>query len=250
MESRKLAHKTVVPCYMTDRYNRLTPMSVMDFFQDVAGDHANRFGFGHFDLIPDRLVWIISRMGFVVLKTPIWQQEVEIETWHKGSEDGLFYRREFVIRDAASGDDLVRGTSGWLLLNIDDRQLVRSSPLCNRPETICSENVLEEPAPRLRIPRGVEAELAFEIEVHSGDIDRNFHTNNAKYGKWAMEALPKEEIGKEVGEFWINFNHETLEGDNLSLYRYKVAQDEYYVEGRIGDVQAFVTRIKLREGIC
>lgn len=246
MESRKLTHRLVVPCFMADRYNRLTPASVMDIFQDVAGDHSNRFGFGHFDLIKDRLVWIISRMGFTVLKTPVWQQEIEVETWHKGSEDGLFYRREFIFKDAKTGEELVKGTSGWLLLNIDDRQLVRSSPLCNRPETICSDNAVPEPAPRLRVPRGSEPVHVFDIAVHSGDIDRNFHTNNAKYGKWSMEALPAEFVGREVEEFSINFNHETLEGDNISLYRYGVSADEYYVEGKVGETQAFVTRIKYR----
>lgn len=246
MESKKLIHKCVVPCYMTDRYNRLTPTSIMDFFQDVAGDHANRLGFGHYDLIGDRIVWIIARMGFVIMKTPLWRQEIEVETWHKGSEDGLFYRREFVFRDSSTGEELIKGTSGWLLLNIDDRKLTRSCDLCNRPETICSENVLDEPAPRLRIPRGAEASFAFDIMVHSGDIDRNFHTNNAKYGKWSMEALPQESVGRELDEFWINFNHETMEGETLSLFRYAVSADEYYVEGKVGDVQAFVSRIKFK----
>jgi len=249
MESRKFVRKAVIPCYMSDRYNRLSPVAVMDFFQDIAGDHACRLGFGHHDLIDERIVWIIARMGFVVLKTPSWQQEVEIETWNKGSENGLFYRREFVFRDSATGEELIKGTSGWLLLNIDDRQLVRSHPLCDRPDTVCTDNALEQPAPRLRAPRGAEVTFAFDIAVHACDIDRNFHTNNAKYGKWSMEALPPENVAREVEEFWINFNHETLEGDIVSLYRYKVSEDEYYVEGMIGEIQAFVTRIKYRSEI-
>lgn len=242
MRQHTVTHPVHVPCYMTDRYNRLTPSAFMDLAQDVAGDHSNRFGFGHFDLIGDRLVWIISRMHFHFLKTPLWEDDVRITTWHNGCEDGLFFRREFLL-EKEDGTPMVQGTSGWLLLNVDTRELVRSHPLCDRPETICPDHVLPQPSPRLRLPRGLQPAAQFEHVVRHSDIDRNFHANNAKYAVWTMDVMPQEMVNVPLNDFSINFLHECREGDAVAVRRYDIAPGRCMVEGSAAGRQIFLTDV-------
>ena len=246
MEKNILSRHIHIPCYLTDRNNLLTPTAFMDLAQEMAGEHSNICGFGYADLLAERLAWVVSRMAFRFRKTPRWQDDVLFSTWNKGCEDGLFYRREFLVSDPQTGETMVEGTTGWLLLNVDSRAMVRSSALCDRPETVCSDNVMEEPAPRIRIPRGAAPEACGEHAVRPSDIDRNLHTNNAKYALWAMDALPAPDALRAPEYFAINFLHESREGDVVALTRYALPDGRYIVEGRTGAAPVFLAEVRLR----
>ncbi len=246
MEKNVLTRQIHIPCYLTDRFNRLTPSAFMDLAQEMAGDHSNLCGFGYADLLEERLAWVVSRMAFRFLKTPQWQDDVVFSTWNKGCEDGLFYRREFLIADPATGGPMVEGTAGWLLLNVDTRAMVRSSALCDRPESVCSDSVMEEPAPRIRIPRGAVPEPCGGHVVQPSDIDRNFHTNNAKYALWVMDSLPSSDAQRTPEYFSINFLHESREGDVVALTRYALPDGRFLVEGHAGETPVFLAEVRLR----
>ncbi|MBO7182679.1 MAG: hypothetical protein J6V49_00945, partial [Bacteroidales bacterium] len=133
----------------------------------------------------------------------------------------------------------------WVMINIDTREFVRRSPIeCD--DTVCKENSIEKPCERLRAPRDIEPEYAYTHRIAFSDLDKNVHTNNAKYLLWSMNAIPEEvTMHRLVKEVKINFNHETRLNEMIALRRYRLDANAWMIEGLKEDgVSAFVSRIE------
>ena len=242
----KYTEKLTIPCYDTDAAWRLKPASFMNFAQEAAGRHAVYLGFGYDDLIKTNTAWILSRVHVEFPDTPKWREDITLTTWHKGL-NRLFFLRDFILTDG-QGRERVKATTSWLVLNLETRRLVRDPGLMEEG-TVCTDNVIETPADKVIMPKGVEPEFVMEHMVAYSDIDTNGHTNNAMYMQWAMDALDYElASNRPVKEFTINFNHETKAGESVSIYRTLVEKEDgiyVYVEGRVSETSAFTVEIIL-----
>lgn len=234
----------VIPCYDTDAAWRLKPSAFMNLAQEAAGQHAVYLGFGYDDLIVSNTAWILSRLNIKFLDTPLWRDEITLTTWHKGL-NRLFYIRDFVLTDK-DGKERVKATTSWLVMNLENRRLVRDPKLVDM-DGICTDDAIETPADKVQMPKDVEAEYVMDHRVSYSDVDTNGHTNNAMYMQWAMDTVEYEIAStRPVKEVTINFNHETKAGDIVSLYRSSVEKEDglhVFVEGRLGDVSAFCVEI-------
>ena len=240
----KYTQEFTVPCYNTDASWRLKPSAFMDLAQEAAGLHAVHLGFGYDDLIKKNTAWILSRVHVEFPDTPLWRQKMTLTTWHKGF-NRLFFIRDFVMKDE-EGRDRIKATTSWLVLDLENRSMVRDPGLIDEDGT-CTENVLETPADKVRMPRGVEPELAGEHVIGYSDVDMLGHANNAMYMQWAMDAVDYElAANKPVKEFTINFNHEVKAGDKVMLYRVVVEKEDgihVFIEGKNEDVASFCVEI-------
>lgn len=234
----------VIPCYDTDAAWRIKPSAFMNMAQEAAGQHAVYLGFGYDDLIVSNTAWILSRLNIKFLDTPLWRDEITLTTWHKGL-NRLFYIRDFVLTDK-DGKERVKATTSWLVMNLENRRLVRDPKLVDM-DGICTDNAIETPADKVQMPKDIEAEYVMDHRVSYSDVDTNGHTNNAMYMQWAMDTVEYEIAStRPVKEVTINFNHETKAGDIVSLYRTSVEKEDglhVFVEGRLGDVSAFCVEI-------
>lgn len=234
----------VIPCYDTDAAWRLKPSAFMNLAQEAAGQHAVYLGFGYDDLIVSNTAWILSRLNIKFLDTPLWRDEITLTTWHKGL-NRLFYIRDFVLTDK-DGKERVKATTSWLVMNLENRRLVRDPKLVDM-DGICTDDAIETPADKVQMPKDIEAEYVMDHRVSYSDVDTNGHTNNAMYMQWAMDTVEYEIAStRPVKEVTINFNHETKAGDIVSLYRTSVEKEDglhLFVEGRLGDVSAFCVEI-------
>ncbi len=216
----------------------------MNLAQEAAGQHAVYLGFGYDDLIVSNTAWILSRLNIKFLDTPLWRDEITLTTWHKGL-NRLFYIRDFVLTDK-DGKERVKATTSWLVMNLENRRLVRDPKLVDM-DGICTDDAIETPADKVQMPKDIEAEYVMDHRVSYSDVDTNGHTNNAMYMQWAMDTVEYEIAStRPVKEVTINFNHETKAGDIVSLYRTSVEKEDglhVFVEGRLGDVSAFCVEI-------
>lgn len=233
-----------IPCYNTDASWRLKPAAFMDLAQEAAGLHAVYLGFGYDDLIKTNTAWILSRVNVKFIDTPLWRDDVTLTTWHKGF-NRLFFLRDFVMTDK-DGRERVKATTSWLVLNLETRSMVRDPKLVEEG-TVCTDNAIETPADKVRMPRDIEALAVYERVVGYSDVDMLGHANNAMYMQWAMDTVEYETASVcPVKEFTINFNHETKAGDIVELYRASLEDEKglhVYVEGRVGDVSSFCVEI-------
>ncbi len=240
----KYTEKLTIPCYDADASWLLKPSSFMNYAQEAAGRHAVYLGFGYDDLIVSNTAWILSRVHVVFTDTPRWRDEVTLVTWHKGL-NRLFYLRDFLMLDK-DGNERVKATTSWLVLNLETRRLVRD-PKLMEDNTVCQDNVIDTPADKVQIPKDLERKHVLTHKVSYSDVDMNGHTNNAMYMQWAMDAVgPELASAHPVKEFTINFNHETKSGDEVCIYKTDVRKEDgihVYVEGMIGDVSSFSVEI-------
>ena len=240
----KYIQNITIPCFDTDAAWRLKPSSFMNMAQEAAGNHAVHLGFGYDDLIKTNTAWILSRVHVEFIDTPKWREDVTLSTWHKGL-DRLFFLRDFLLTDAM-GRERVKATTSWLVLNLETRRLVRDPKLIEEG-TVCTENVLENQAVKVVMPKDAEMEFVMEHVVAYSDIDTNGHANNAMYMQWAMDAVDYETASsRPVKEFTINFNHETKAGDRVSIHRVSQEREDglhIFIEGRLPEAQSFVVEI-------
>ena len=217
----KLIQKHTIPCYQTDSNWILKPASFMDLAQEAANTHAAILGFGYDDLIQSRTAWILSRLNIHFLKSPRW--------------------RDFVLTDK-EGNECIKATTSWLVLNLDTRRLVRDPKLMDEGTT-CSDNALETPAAKVQMPKDKEAEFVMDHVVSYSDVDLLGHTNNAMYVHWAMDALDYSLTScTPLKELTINFNHETKAGETVKLYRTEAEMEDglhVFVEGKVENVSSF-----------
>ena len=240
----KYVQNLTIPCYYTDASSRLKPTSFMDLAQEAAGQHAVHLGFGYDDLIATNTAWILSRVNVKFIDAPKWREDITLTTWHKGL-NRLFFLRDFILTDK-EGRERVKATTSWLILNLETRRLVRDPKLIE-DGTVCTENVLETPADKVQMPKGIEPMFVMDHKVVYSDIDMNNHTNNAMYMQWAMDAIDYETASaKPLKEFTINFNRETKIGDTVSIYRVEEAREDglhIFVEGLVEGVSSFCVEL-------
>lgn len=241
-ESKVVAAHSV-RCYEVDAAMRLKPAAFMDLAQEMAYAAAEAMHFGYEELMRENKAWVLSRMHFIFEDVPCWRDRIELQTWHKGPS-GPFYIRDFRFLNEA-GSTRIRATSSWVILDVKERRMCRTSEVTEMiPEsTVCREDAITEQAGKVAVPRGVTAVEAGRHRVGYADVDLQGHTNNARYMVWAMDCIGYEEAAsRPVREVRIQFNHETLAGEEVVLYLFRDG-DTCYVEGKVEDRQAFCARI-------
>ena len=240
----KYIQNFTIPCYSADAAWRLKPAAFMDLAQEAAGLHAVHLGFGYDDLIKKNTAWILSRVNVKFIDTPLWRDDVTLTTWHKGF-NRLFFLRDFLMTDK-DGKERIKATTSWLVLDLNTRSMVRDPQLLE-DGTICTENAVETPADKVRMPRGVEPEAVYEHVVGYSDVDMLGHANNAMYMQWAMDAVDYELTSKQpVKEYTINFNREVKAGEKVTIYRACVEMEDglhVFIEGRAEEASSFCVEI-------
>lgn len=228
-----------------DCLRNLRPSSFLCATQEVANQHATSLGFGYDQLIGRHCAWVLSRIKAEFIHSPKWQQETNIITWHKGL-NGVFSLRDFEVR-SLSGEILIRCTSSWVIINLDNRKLQRIDHLLSEDflSSAVQEDTMPEPCDKLISPENFS--FSSSHRVLFSDIDFNHHTNNAKYLEWAFDSIDSELITtREIDSFQLNINHETKLGDIIRLQTATLSPCEFFVEGTIDNTNIFQSTIKLK----
>jgi medium-chain acyl-[acyl-carrier-protein] hydrolase len=184
---------------------RLSLPSLCNYLQEIAGNHARALGLALGQI--GSLTWVLQRLRVATDRRPDWGEDVQVTTWPSG-HNGLVANREFLIED--SRGLCARGSSGWLLLDLERRRPVRL------PETVTSLNVpqLERPlgtAERIDVQVG---EALLQTAVRASDLDMNGHVNNVRYLEWMMDSLDPASYPSAVD---LMFKAEAMLGDSLTV---------------------------------
>jgi len=240
-EGYKFCQDICIPCYQTNGSCVLKPAAFMDMAQEIAYWAAQELGFGYDTLHIHHTAWVLSRMHIHFHRPVSWRDAVKLYTWHKGA-NGLFFLRDFLLLNE-DGERCISATSSWVVIDEQTRRLVRPEDLSQLLQLDYEvEDAIAEPAPKVSLPKGEDAEPAGEHRVAYSDIDLIGHTNNARYAVWAMDCLPVEEAAKPFKDLYINFNKETLAEETVQLFRLR-QEDGWYVEGRVDGKSCFVLQL-------
>ncbi|MDD2595559.1 MAG: thioesterase [Bacteroidales bacterium] len=235
-----------VKCYEVDPMMNLKAFSFMNAAQEIAQKSAEQMGCGYYELIENNNVWVISRAKVKYIKAPKWFDTVTLETWHK-REEGLFALRDFELRDAV-GNPAIVATTSWLIMNMESRRVQRTDHIITDEMHRLSidKDAIAESCGKIQTPEHQEFVMTRRINV--SDIDYNLHANNAKYLEWVMDCIDIEILKtREIDEFQINYNAESKIHDTVDMFRCKISESEYYVEGRRDGKNLFQTIIKFKD---
>lgn len=202
--------------YEADVAGKVTFAAIFRFLQDIAALHAGKIGYGLEDLKENESLWVLSRFLYRGVRTPLWQETLEIETWPTGT-DRIFALRDWLIRDE-SGKEVARATSSWVVIDIVKRTPVRVERVAGRTDVIVDRHLFERTAAKL--PSCEQGEPTFRTRANFADMDLNRHVNATRYVEWMFEGLPEglRESGGELAEIEINFNGESRAGDELAVH--------------------------------
>lgn len=164
----------------------LTLHSLVKILQEAAILHSNRAGRGSKKMIEEGSVWILYQYGIEVDKWPVYEEEIKIETWHRGMKGFKAYR-EFEVY---SGDTKIAAASAVYLFYDINNQKIRRIP--KNADTIYS--VEDEFAFKQNLDLWrpvVKFDLGFEtgITTRLSDFDPMGHVNNSVYFDYVETLL-------------------------------------------------------------
>lgn len=180
----------VVRSYEVDTDGLIRPLTMFNYLQDAAGEHAAELKVSVPTLLKRNLTWVISRYHVHFLSFPPAHGLIRLRTWPSARE-GRFALREFELSD---GEDrpVMAATSSWMLIDLSTRRPVRIEQHIPKLPAVERRSIADE-FPSLPVPETCNCELPFRVR-HS-DLDLNRHVNNTVYIDWALETLPAEVIG-------------------------------------------------------
>jgi len=197
--------------YETDARGSAKLVTLLNYLQDSAGEHAGRLGLSVLDLFKRGLTWVLSRNHVIVHRYPGMGDRLEVTTWPSG-KGGYFATRDFEVADG-SGRAVLSATSSWMVIDLERKQPVKVETVIDIPYAV-ERRALDDPFASLPLPPAPEAEVRFRVE--SGHLDWNRHVNNAIYVAWSLEAVPPEVLLKSrPSELEVSYRAEAFYGEEV-----------------------------------
>ena len=166
----------------------LKPYSLLNYFQDIASENAEAWGFGYSNITPKNLMWVLIKYRIEFEKYPVGLYNITLKTEPRG------YNKMFAFRDFEMYDGktlIARATSMWTLVNFTNMSIVHPGESLNSPYMIKHEK-REGDLSFGKIPAMEFADLKKDFEVRYNDLDVNRHANNGNYIIWALEPIDYE----------------------------------------------------------
>jgi len=205
---------------------------LMRAMQDVAGEHAAALGAGREELLKANAAWVIVQLRCEITRMPEKGERVFISTWPIKSRFRLYPRRyEFT---AESGEVLLTALGIWAVMDLESRTTVDASGVGLLVDEAASDERVRLQR-RISMPEGGEEYCFSPTEEH---LDYNGHMNNARYLDVAESFLPKELREAKLLEMAVDFEHELLFGQKVSI-RLVREGDSCTFEGRVEDSVCF-----------
>ena len=163
--------------------------SLLNFFQDIASDNAEKFGFGYSFIHPKNLMWVLLKYRIEFDEFPVDVQQLTLKTQPRGCNK-LFAYRNFELR--CKDKRLARASSTWALVDHNTMEIANCENVFSGNEYMTKPTPIEADLKYNKIAPLTNVDYKEEFTVRYNDIDVNMHANNANYIVWALEPLPLE----------------------------------------------------------
>ncbi|KAK9820844.1 hypothetical protein WJX81_006136 [Elliptochloris bilobata] len=217
---------------------KTTITTIANLLQEVAGNQAvslwgrTEAGYATDPIMVERnLIFAATRIQIDMDVYPKWGDMVEVETWFQ-EEGRVAACRNWLVRDPATGRQLGRATSTWVMVNtvkrrlakIPDEMRVKMEYMAPHPH----RHPFDPTECRLRIPDlEYPPELVGPVQVaRRSDMDMNGHINNVTYLAWALETVPADVyLNYSLQQVEIDYKSECMAGQTVESLGSRVVQD-------------------------
>lgn len=187
-------YKTKIDTRDADGRSRCRPSALLGYLQEAATLAAESRGFGREVLLEKHgAFWMLARMWYRLDRPLRWGEELTVHTWHRGGKGASMYRDFDLFVD---GKPVGEAVSLWVLVRLEDRQMLRLSQIPELEGTSGGERNKEIQLSKLRLPE--EMSLAERRMMHYSDTDINAHVNNTRYADFACDAIRADLLPEDV----------------------------------------------------
>ena len=223
-----------------DCFDKIKPSVILDFFQDVAGEHADILSVGFDDLIKKDLIWVLVRTKYEIIKEPTLYSKIKVRTWPhpKGRID---FDRDYLILDE-NNNVLIKGTSKWVIVNYKTRRLSLTKDIDFNIEFYQEKNYLE-PFNKLQDFELDDLFISFNYQTLFTDLDHNGHVNNIKYADMILNSIDFNE-NDNIKLFEIDYIKELKKENSITTY-YKKENNTILIKGISEENSIYLAKIVL-----
>lgn len=184
MSDSKLIINRELQAYQCDRYGNMRPGILMNELQGMGDAHAEMLGCGRTFIHANNIAWVVTHYLVDIVEMPHNGEMLEYSSW-PAVQDALRATRDFEIR-GADGRLLVRATSQWILIDLEQRRPLR---LTERLNQVWPNDIPRAYDRKFEKFGDFESERTHTFKCRFDDIDENQHINNAVYAVWATESV-------------------------------------------------------------
>ena len=168
--------------------NKLTVLSLLDYFQDASLFNSEAVGRDFRTISKNNRAWFLSSWQIVVERYPEFGEKVTVATWPYAFRN-VFGDRNFLMTDT-EGRRIAYANSVWVYTDTSTGRAVRV-PAEEHEAYQFSEKLDMEYAPRKIKISGTAVEEK-PVIVMKHHLDTNQHVNNGQYVLIASEYLPND----------------------------------------------------------
>lgn len=214
----------------SDFSQRVKLSALFSYFQEMATEHGQILGVGRSSIQKHGVIWVLIRSRVEVERYPKMKEEIFIETWPE-QPGKIEFERNFIVRDG-EGIIIARALTSWVIIDVENRRLRRSSTLEAKFPDLGREKALT--CELGKIQSNNQLKLSYKKAVRYSDIDINEHLNNSKYVDYIMDCFSLDEHKDyQVQSIEVDYVHEALPGETIELYTdmSDAGQNIIYIEG-------------------
>lgn len=198
--------------------------------QAAALDHSTRISRGYDYLHSIGAMWVLHRIGVITERPLLVGEQLKIATWVTSFKSVRAYR-EFELM--VEGQVVARAQSIWVFFDAE-RRMPRRFP----PELVAAFPVTPPPVEvqELVPPAGNCDGSSCFVQLNEGDFDANAHVNNARYLRFAVEALAALHPLFTPLSYTVSYLHEIPRGETQVEVECQVQADQVFCSIRAAGV--------------
>lgn len=170
----------------TDPEEKLTLMSLVDYFQDASTFQSEDCGVGMLYLRDRGQAWMILSWQIEILRRPKLGERIFAQTWPYGFK-AFFGYRNYALLDGERRY-LAKANSVWALIDMESGKPVKVLPEHVACYPMEEKLEMEYGSRKLKVPEERVKCEPFTVCRHH--LDTNYHVNNGQYIRMAEEYLP------------------------------------------------------------
>ncbi len=192
----------------------LSCAGMLRIFEDLGSAHSESVGDGILSAQQRGTAWVLTEWRLSSEKPVNTASGLKAVTWSEKSASTIASNRHYMVYDD-EGELCFRGTSKWVLFDIEAQKIVRIPQELIGPYDGEEETAFEDNGKRLREPKEYEREIC--MSLRRSDIDFNRHVHNLRSLDFALEALPQEIFSKaDFAQIRISYKQQIKEGETLT----------------------------------
>lgn len=219
----KYEDKYKIKYFDIDKDNYATPSSIIEYMQEASSSHGEVVGCTMKFMQEKSFAWILIEKCVNIYKLPKLGDDIIIKTWSCGSRSLYAYRKYQVFNK--DNELIADSNSKWIMFSTERKRPIKLSEeifsMYARLGDVTEEGFVD-------IKDNKTYDKIIKQTVLYRDVDTNWHMNNTKYIKEAIESMDNIFLDSYVVEkYSVKYIKQLVYSDNYNICIKKISNTEY-----------------------